>query len=396
MAFKKHIAGFMTNDIGGGIVIIDMEHNKIAYADFFFQKIYHRDLTGETKKDILVWLEECPTLSLDMPIEWETIDHENRLYFKVVSGLFEKDGHLYQIHHLTDITEYMTLNRDVSKYMSFFKKLSKFQTAILEKLQGSYHELLPILADLFKIDKVMLKIKYENSERIVTYNKATQAYSKEPITDTLLGLLCKGTISDQDYALYYTENEKMDRESISEETLLSVIRLYIENGMMREKLVYDSEHDRLTGMYNKRKYMLMLETEYNHLDSIAIFNFDVNDLKKMNDTYGHEAGDKLIIKAADSIRKITGPDVHGYRIGGDEFLVVACNFTQLQINQLKMSWEQELDRLNTLDDNICCEIAVGMIYAEKGYKLQDLLNEADLRMYQDKEQKKNRKRDVCS
>ena len=49
----------------------------------------------------------------------------------------------------------------------------------------------------------------------------------------------------------------------------------------------------------------------------------------MNDLFGHEAGDKLIIKSADSIRKVINNKVHGFRMGGDEFLMVAENVTRV-------------------------------------------------------------------
>ena len=141
-------------------------------------------------------------------------------------------------------------------------------------------------------------------------------------------------------------------------------------------------------MYNKGKYLAMLESDYQNLDSIGIFNFDVNNLKKMNDTYGHEAGDRLIIKGADSIRKVTSSTVHGYRMGGDEFLMIACNVTEAEVTELKERWEAELARLNTLEDGIECVIAAGVVYGGKGYDFAALMKEADERMYEDKKKKK--------
>lgn len=144
---------------------------------------------------------------------------------------------------------------------------------------------------------------------------------------------------------------------------------------MREKLIYDSEHDHLTGLYNKGKYLSMIEDTYLNQDSIAIFNFDVNNLKVMNDTYGHEAGDKLLIKAANSIRKVTSNRVHGYRMGGDEFLMVACNVSTEETQTLLERWEKELDRLNTPEDGIHCVIAVGVAYGKKEYNLPELMKQ---------------------
>lgn len=425
MELKEHISKVVTEQIGG-VVVVEEGTDAIVYADSFFEKIYGRSLLGEMAQDALMWLGDCPADSVDdSMVEWETLDFEHKNYYKIETMKFEEDGKVYWLHHLTDITEYMNLNRDVTKYMSFFKKLAGFQTAILEKLSSTYYELLPMLADFFKTEEMFFLLHRDAHIEMITYNKGTGNYNNARIladdaaagafafrsgeeisasvfsealeealslagigADKKLHSLCSGGVSNQQYALFFVEHSKMDKESMGEETLLSVIRLYIENSMMREKLIYDSEHDGLTGMYNKGKYLAMLENEYQNMDSIGIFNFDVNNLKKMNDTYGHEAGDKLIIKGADSIRKVTSSTVHGYRMGGDEFLMIACNVSEEEVADLKDRWEKELARLNTLEDGIECVIAAGVVYGEKGYDFAALMKEADERMYEDKRSKK--------
>lgn len=422
---REQISSFVLDKLGG-VVAVERKSGKIAYADTFILNVYGRNPVGEIAEDAFMWMGDCPVLPEDDSVtEWETIDLEKRNYYKVETIQVEAQEGRFVLHHLTDITEYMKLNRDVTKYMSFFKKLAGFQTAILEKLSSTYYELLPMLADFFKTEEMFFLLHRDAHVEMITYNKKTGNYNNariaaaedalsafdfrsgekissaqfaEPMREALdlagidtaktLYALCAGGVSEQKYALFFVDHAKMDRESMGEETLLSVIRLYIENGMMREKLIYDSEHDGLTGMYNKGKYLSMLETEYQNLDSIGIFNFDVNNLKKMNDTYGHEAGDKLIIKGADSIRKVTSSTVHGYRMGGDEFLMIACNVTEEQVQELKQRWEKELARLNTLEDGIECVIAAGVVYGDKGYDFAALMKEADELMYEDKKKKK--------
>ena len=62
----------------------------------------------------------------------------------------------------------------------------------------------------------------------------------------------------------------------------------------------------------------------------------------MNDQFGHEAGDKLIIKAANSFRKVTSNRVHAFRMGGDEFLLVAENISKTETDKIRQRWEEEL------------------------------------------------------
>lgn len=424
MTLKEHVLHSVSKHLGATIAV-EEESGLIVYADLFFGRIYPQNLEGKLAGEVFPWLEDCPEITAyDTVSEWETIDVNTHKCYKVESFLLF-DEKPYKVHRLTDITEYMRLNRDVTKYMSFFKKMSGFQTAILEKLSSTYYELLPMLSDFFKTDKMFFVLHRETHIEIIMYNKSMQncisarireeenvlqifsyhrdrcyeVASFEPVLkETLItagiteekkvDLLCSGDVSEQKYALFFVESTKMDKESLKEESLLSVIRLYIENIMMREKLIYDSEHDGLTGLYNKGKYLSMLENEYQKLDSIGIFNFDVNNLKKMNDTYGHEAGDKLIIKGADSIRKVTGSNVHGYRMGGDEFLMIACNVTKEQLLELEILWKEELAYLNTLEDGMECVMAAGVVYGEKGYDFMSLMKEADELMYEDKKRKK--------
>ena len=96
-----------------------------------------------------------------------------------------------------------------------------------------------------------------------------------------------------------------------------------ERRIAEEKLVYLSYHDHLTGLYNRRFF----EEELTRLDvernlPLALVMSDVNGLKLINDSFGHEAGDDLLVKAAQIIKQACRPDDIIARIGGDEFVVI--------------------------------------------------------------------------
>lgn len=425
MDFKDEIIEFVSDKIGGIVIIADGS-DEIEYADSYFTEKYGNDVVGMDASEIFMWLDDCPALSLGGDVvEWENIDTDTKKYFRFQSAMFEKEGKNYKIHMMSDITEYMGLNRDITKYMAFFQKLSAFQTAVLEKLSDTYYELLPMLTDYFKTSKAYYFIQRDDKVDIITYNSMGNIYSNDRIEmnaevanaftmdgedeilidsfatevqevmflngsgkDSKFKKLCDGSVSDQKYAVYLNVWPNMNTDLMKEKVLLGVIKLFIENGIIKDKLLYSSEHDGLTGLYNKAKFLDMKEKEYTTLDSIGIFNLDVNNLKKMNDEFGHEAGDKLLTKAANSIRKVTNNKVHGYRMGGDEFLLVACNVTKEDLDSIKERWETELARLNTVDDGINCVIAVGVVYGEAGYDFDALMKEADGLMYEDKKAKK--------
>ena len=150
----------------------------------------------------------------------------------------------------------------------------------------------------------------------------------------------------------------------------------------------EKERDGLTGLYNKGKLMELKQSLFKRQDAIAVFNMDVNNLKHMNDTYGHEAGDRLIRKAADSLRAIEARNVMAFRTGGDEFMVVALHVSPEEAEGLRRRWEEALAELNRAEDGVTCVVACGMACGAKGYDLEELFAAADQRMYEDKLAKK--------
>ena len=154
-------------------------------------------------------------------------------------------------------------------------------------------------------------------------------------------------------------------------------------------LRHEKEHDGLTGLFNQGKFMALKESLFRKQETLAVFNLDVNDLKYVNDNFGHEAGDALIKKAAESLKRIERRNVLVFRIGGDEFLAAALYVSREDALALKERWEAGLRELNAAEDGIPCTIACGFAYGEKGFDLEALLAEADRNMYEDKKKKKS-------
>jgi diguanylate cyclase (GGDEF)-like protein/PAS domain S-box-containing protein len=97
------------------------------------------------------------------------------------------------------------------------------------------------------------------------------------------------------------------------------------------ELEYLSFHDQLTGLYNRRFFveeLKRLDTKRNY--PLAVIMADVNGLKLINDSFGHAAGDELLIKTAEAIRKGCRADDIICRIGGDEFIVLLPNTDMLE------------------------------------------------------------------
>lgn len=142
---------------------------------------------------------------------------------------------------------------------------------------------------------------------------------------------------------------------------------------------YKSEHDGLTGCYN-RVHLENIKGLYESSDSVCIIFIDVNNLKKMNDIFGHEAGDALLKSAASKLSFwSTFGDV--YRMGGDEFMIVLVNKEKDYISKLLKRWYPTVGQLNRDSDGFKCVLSYGVAYGRQGCNFDALQKCADERMY---------------
>ncbi len=155
---------------------------------------------------------------------------------------------------------------------------------------------------------------------------------------------------------------------------------YVRQSMIRMEAEYDS----LTKLENRTKYNSRVSGEYEKLESICIVFLDVNNLKKMNDTYGHEAGDFVLKRTAEEMKKLICDTIHGYRLGGDEFVMILCNYKKEEADALLTKWKESLTPLNGEEYDVQCSLAIGVTYASRPFDIDSVLKKADDKMYQTK------------
>ncbi len=142
-----------------------------------------------------------------------------------------------------------------------------------------------------------------------------------------------------------------------------------------------AENDPLTGLPNR--YCLKRDM-VNTIDggcTVAILLFDVNFLKKVNDTEGHLAGDTLLRNAAMCISECFGTEnaANCYRIGGDEFVALMKNCSEAEV-------KARVDKFTKLTNDRDVTVSVGYAYTDKtdAKSLEKLMEDADKRMYENK------------
>src|SRR5665809_123321 len=102
--------------------------------------------------------------------------------------------------------------------------------------------------------------------------------------------------------------------------------LAIDNAHRRAELELAAQTDSLTGLYNHRHFHERLRAELNRAsrkhDSCALLVMDIDDFKKVNDVFGHAAGDAVLVAIADLLRSMVRASDVACRLGGEEFAVI--------------------------------------------------------------------------
>ncbi|MBP5252679.1 MAG: GGDEF domain-containing protein [Lachnospiraceae bacterium] len=165
-------------------------------------------------------------------------------------------------------------------------------------------------------------------------------------------------------------------------------KMYMKYRSSLDNLNYKASHDELTGAYNRAGYDILLSGI--DLDSTYMLLLDVDNFKSINDNYGHEVGDKVLVKLVKVLKSIFRDDDHICRIGGDEFVVLMVHSTSINQRLLASKIEQINSELERDDDGLPpISISVGVVSGKEAANKDELFEKTDAAMY---ESKKNGKR----
>ncbi|MFC7782634.1 GGDEF domain-containing protein [Legionella taurinensis] len=162
------------------------------------------------------------------------------------------------------------------------------------------------------------------------------------------------------------------------------------------ELVRMAYHDALTGLANRKQleqsFQLFMAYAKRHKRSIALLFMDLDDFKKINDTFGHDAGDLLLIEIASRLTaSVRSSDVVG-RQGGDEFLIILSEISNQEevctvINHVFHAIQQPVF---IKEQAIFISLSMGVsLYPQDGSDLDTLIQHADAALYQVKSKGKN-------
>ncbi len=160
--------------------------------------------------------------------------------------------------------------------------------------------------------------------------------------------------------------------------LQGVTRDITERKKAEDYIRYISFHDQLTGLYN-RHYFEHCRKELESIPVISVIVTDINSLKLVNDTYGHEYGDQFIKEYAKILKQSFKKSDLVFRWGGDEFIVILKNSEEAKTWELYRRIEKHCG--NTFVKDIPLSISVGISSKVQGENIEKALSEAENMMY---------------
>ncbi len=193
----------------------------------------------------------------------------------------------------------------------------------------------------------------------------------------------------------YSFNDVLNEEIKLLEDLVGSIGLVIEKYRVVEQLKESVIKDYLTGLYNRQGFMEFAQKQLAHSKRegkvFGVLMMDLDNFKNINDFYGHLAGDQVLIKFANILTSIVRETDVVCRLGGDEFAaIIKADLKELQLICKRIKTElQNWSRNDQIVKNLGISIGIALWGPDHSDDIENLLKNADQKMYLEKMEHKN-------
>lgn len=168
----------------------------------------------------------------------------------------------------------------------------------------------------------------------------------------------------------------------------------IQHVKLQERLRSMSVTDELTDLYNRRGFFALAEQELklaNRLrKNVFLFYLDIDNLKDINDNYGHLEGDMMILETANILRRTFRQSDSVSRIGGDEFVVILNGAKEADAEIVASRLQKNIDDFNRVLNRgykLSMSVGIALYNPEDPASVDELLSQADKSMYEQKRYK---------
>jgi diguanylate cyclase (GGDEF)-like protein len=173
-------------------------------------------------------------------------------------------------------------------------------------------------------------------------------------------------------------------------------RIEAKTHKLQELIITDS----MTGLYNRRHYISIIQEEMNrakrHNSTMALMMLDVDYFKHYNDTYGHQAGDSVLMRIATILKEYTSRSgEYAFRFGGEEFALLISGMSDEEYLYLGHRILNEVETLailhkkNDASPYVTISIGIFVYYSKSVMTHEELYKEADDRLYTAKDRGRN-------
>lgn len=327
----------------------------------------------ERKKEIIV-LTQYEDEFLKNPFRKDIIDYIIKDDHHTIDYLVKviKNLHKNKSKHVLVVDDSSMMRKLQKKILSKIKlNVDEASNGVeaLEKINKIHYDL--ILTDLHmpKMDGVELikniRMKYSLNELPIMLVSSNQD-EKEMIKGLKLGA--------NDYIKKPFSNEELKVR------INNILELY--EGF--RKVIKDSQKDKLTGVLNRNYLETYFESVFNSFDVKSIAMIDIDFFKKINDTYGHQNGDKVLKHFAKILTSNLRKNDIVIRYGGEEFLIFMPNTTKQEAMLVLHKIKNSLKPYKNLKFTFSAGIA------DEGETLAEMIKLADERLYKAKKEGRNR------
>jgi diguanylate cyclase (GGDEF)-like protein/PAS domain S-box-containing protein len=314
------------------------------------------------------------------------------------------------------ITAYATPMPGSDQYISTVidsTKRKNLEKSLIEQAEELFIEKEKIQATLMAIGDAV--ISTDQDGRIIDFNDIAvkmTGYSKEDVVGKLFGdviplrnedtgdlIECpvkkvfrtKQTVYLENHTILYTKDkEKIYIEDSagpikdSNGNILGVILVIRDVTKVKEKqreIEYLSLHDYLTGLYNRRYFTIEL-SKYNQPSfyPLGLMMIDVNGLKIINDAYGHQIGDQVLVQIANTSKDVIQKRGIVSRVGGDEFTVIFPKTKAAELESYKDKMIEAISKITV--KNVSLSVSIGYaIKTDDTKDMAEIMREAENIMY---------------
>jgi diguanylate cyclase (GGDEF)-like protein len=188
-----------------------------------------------------------------------------------------------------------------------------------------------------------------------------------------------------------SKKEWKDSDILTMQLIANIVATAINRARKEKEVIYYTFHDQLTGLFNRAYF----EEESKRLNverqmPISIIIADVNGLKLINDTFGHQIGDHVLKEVSNILTENVRRKDLAARLGGDEFLVLLPNTDKDNAEKIAKRIKDDISSLDIFNKDYYTTVSIGAAALNRNDDIESLLKRADDALYKAKDRGRNR------